>query len=120
MTVYYAHAISQYNTATERVDVETLNRLFPHLDVVNPNDPEIEKAYQDSGKDWKIFDDLVLRADVVAYRTLSDGRITSGVWKEVQKAVEHGIPVIELPNYTTALVMTKEETRAYLVKKGLR
>ena len=116
--VYYAHAISQYDTATERADVETLLKMF-HT-VVNPNDPKIEKAYQDSGKDWKIFDDLVLKADVIAYRTLSDGRITSGVWKEVQKAVDHGIPVIELPNYTTALVMTKEETLQHLKEKGLR
>lgn len=118
MIVYYAHPISLYGTFQETTDVETLSKLF--YSVSNPNDPEIEKKYVESGKDWAVFDDLVRKADVLAYRTLPDGRITSGVWKEIQKALELDIPVIELPNFTVAQIMTKEETLQHLKEAGLR
>lgn len=118
MIVYYAHAISSYGSSQEGKDVATLSKLFYR--VSNPNDPEIEKKYVESGKDWTIFDDLVRKADVLAYRTLPDGRITSGVWKEIEKALELNIPVIELPNFTVAQIMTKEETLQHLKEAGLR
>lgn len=118
VNVYYAHPISLYNSVQEKQDLQTLAAFC--YKVVNPNHPDIEKKYIESGKDWKIFDDLVLGCEVLAYRTLPDGRITSGVWKEIRLALENNIAVIKLPDLESEVVMTKEETYEYLKEKGLR
>lgn len=116
--VYYAHPISLYNTLQEKQDLQTLAAIC--YKIVNPNHPDIEKKYIDSGKDWKIFDDLVLGCEALAYRTLPDGRITSGVWKEIQLALANNIAVIKLPNLESEVVMTKDETLQHLKEMGLR
>lgn len=118
MIVYYAHSISEYNTIEEALAIDTLQRMFDI--VINPNNPDTEKKYIDSGRDWKVFDELVVNSNVVAFHALPNGRITSGVWKEIQKAIEHNIPVIELPTLTPNRVMTKDETLQHLKEMGLR
>jgi hypothetical protein len=113
---YYAHCMSIYDTKQEERDVDTLQSLGFEVD--NPN----HFRHQDN---WKTYgmsyaDALVFNADVVAFRALPDGRISSGVAYELRKAKEYGKTIIELPNSILSREMTIEQTREYLSEVGQR
>lgn len=85
-TCYYAHPMSIYGTKQESEDIQLLETLG--FAVINPNVPEYKT------RDMAYFCNLAAKADVVAFRSQSDGKISPGVALELQKA-KH---VIELPN----------------------
>lgn len=134
-TCYYAHCMSLYNTPQEQRDVETLRGLG--LEVVNPNDPEIE-ARARSMKDgyaespsgqysdgsayvmYELFKPLAQKHDVLAFRSLPDGTIPAGVAKEIQWAIEAGKTIIELPSGLSRRTLSLEATREYLREVGQR
>ena len=53
MKVYYAHPINYYNTAVEKKDIETLEKLG--FEVFNPNQKWIEQGYINSYRDMKFI-----------------------------------------------------------------
>jgi len=122
MKVYYAHCVNIYNTEQERQDIDTLQKLG--LEVVNPNNPELEAIYQKMkglfgfiGAFTKVFLDLVDECDVFAFRALPNGKITSGVVLELEEATEKGKIIIELPTNIKNRSLDKDETLKYLNDK---
>lgn len=69
-----------------------------------------------------VFGAIVRGCDILAYKPVPDGRISSGVALEIDAAKRAGIPVICLPNDSEILRnrMTGEETRALLRDTGTR
>lgn len=116
MKIYYARPISLYNTKQEERDLLLLTQLS--LDVVNPNKEELQQRYQSEGMD--VFTQAVSDCDALAFRSFQDGNISAGVKKEIDKAIELGKPVIELPTITSQRVLSVDDTRKYLELLGSR
>lgn len=124
MKIYYAHSLNLYGTPQEKRDVETLERLG--FEVLNPNTPETQKAYDQSVKDaggektMTYFEYLVDQCGAIAYRPFIDLKIGSGVWYEVNYGLGKGLPIFELPTITKDRILDLEETRNYLHLVGQR
>ena len=132
MKVYYAHFQGIYNTPQEERDIATLEKLG--LEVVNPNQPEIQEEFQEELKTCKliqkedpymeafdiVFFDRVRECEVFAFKALPDGRIPGGVAMELKVAQSKNKLIIELPSGTHARMMGRDDTREYLRDIGQR
>lgn len=116
MKIYYARPINLYNSELERRDMVHLFRLG--FEVINPNKEELQKRYKKEGMD--VFLEAVKECDALAFRSFPDLSIGAGVQKEIDKAIELNIPVIELPTFTSKRMLSVEDTRAYLQYLGFR
>jgi len=116
MKIYYARPINLYKTKQDVRDMELLIKLFGY--VVNPDKEELQRRYDIEGMD--VFTAAVADCDSLAFRSFPDGKISAGVKKEIDKAIELGKPVIELPTITETRVLSVEDTRSYLSYLGHR
>lgn len=128
--VYYAHVMGIYNTPQELRDINTLQSLG--FEVVNPNQPGIQKAVNDAKEKYKdlsdgankafeeVFNALIDDCQIIAFRSLPDGKITSGVFKEIVYARSKGKLIIELPNSLGTRSMSYAATVEYLHDIGQR
>jgi len=114
MVVYYARPISHYNTDQDQRDLDTLQALG--FEVVNPNTEVLQERYKKEGMD--VFLNLIKSCDALAFRSFSDLKISAGVMKEINVAIDHGLLVIELPTLTWSRFLSVEETRNYLKDLG--
>lgn len=126
---YYAHFMGIYDTPQEQRDIKTLENLG--LEVLNPNTPQTQneckigfknvKTDKEYNKAFgKIFFKKIADCEVFAFRALPDGRISGGVYKELQEAQRLNKIIIELPCGTFSRGMGKEDTREYLRDIGQR
>jgi len=67
-----------------------------------------------------VFTAAVKDCDALAFRSFQDGRISAGVKKEIDAAIELGKPVIELPTITSTRILSIDDTREYLKLLGHR
>ena len=116
MKVYFARPIFLFKTPQDKRDLELLSRLG--FDSVNPDKEELQRRYPSEG--MKVFIDAVSDCDALAFRANPDMSITSGVKKEIDKAIELGLPVFELPTILEKRVLSVEDTREYLKLVGHR
>lgn len=116
MKIYYARPINLYKTKQDVRDMELLTKLFG--DVVNPDKEELQRRYDIEGMD--VFTAAVADCEALAFRSFPDGKISAGVKKEIDKAIELNKPVIELPTITETRVLSVEDTRSYLTYLGHR
>ena len=119
MIIYYAHFSGIYNTKQEERDMETIRKLFPNDVIINPNKPEYQSGYNNSGLGMDYFFNLVKESDLLVFRGCVNGKIGAGVWGEIQIAQEKGIPIIELPSFLDRQ-MSVDETRIMLKEIGVR
>ena len=116
MKVYYARPISLYNTKQENRDLAYFKELG--WDALNPNKEELQIRYAQEGMD--VFLMAVTSCDALVFRSFQDGKISAGVMKEIDKAIELGKPVLELPTITSSRVLSVDDTREYLKLLGCR
>lgn len=116
MKVYYAHCMALYDTPQEQRDIDTLKKLG--YEVCNPNCTKYKKSWKNLG--MAFGEQLVAECDVFAFRALPDGRIPSGVFKELEWAMEQNKPVIELPSGIFYREMNIKQTANYLQEIGQR
>lgn len=116
MKTYFARPIHLYKTAQDGRDLETLKALG--FTVVNPDKAALQAKYQQEG--MSVFLQAIEDCEALAYRSFPDLKISAGVAKEIAKAKDMGIPVIELPTLTQGRVLSVEDTRAYLHYIGKR
>lgn len=124
MKLYYAHALTTYDTPRESEDLRILAKLG--FEVFNPNQESIGKQYAaarartEKNENFDafshVFQPLVLACDGVAFRAFGDMRIGAGVATECNWAVMDGRPVIELPTYLRTRFLTVSETRERIRK----
>lgn len=69
-----------YNSPIEDKAVELINSCFENPEIVNPCNY--------SSKDMDFYCELVEDCDVLVFQELADGVLSSGVWKEIEKAFE--------------------------------
>lgn len=125
--VYYAHCVSIYDTPQEDRDIVALEDLG--FEVVNPNSTEYNEAFEaakanpDDSYDQafnKVFGYAIQTCRALAFRALPDGRISTGVFKEILIAKTLEIPIIELPSSVGHRSMSVAETMEYLHEIGQR
>jgi len=115
MKIYYAHSRAYYNTDIENGDIELLHELFPEATIVNPNDDIMQEL---CGNDIEKFCQIVRSCNLLAFSGIPDGRITAGVWQEIQTAMEMNMPIIEIP-WLIDRSMSEEETEDMLREMGI-
>lgn len=120
---YYAHTMTSYGSTIEREDISLLRDLG--FEVINPSDTKYSegcKAYSEKYGWDKVMDYfkkvISEECDMVAFRSLPNGQILSGVAAEVQHAIQIGYPVIELPCSIKTRCMEYPETKQYLIELG--
>jgi hypothetical protein len=116
MQLYYAHCMSIYNTPQEKRDIDLLKSLGFVVD--NPNSPHHEPGWSAVG--MRYAEIPISECDIVAFRALPDGSISSGVAKELEIAQRLNKPIFELPSSIGRRAMTYEQTREYLREVGFR
>ena len=119
---YYAHTMISYGSTIEEQDINLLKSLG--FKVINPSSPEISegcakyiKAFGNSNV-MKYFEDIIDGCDLVAFRSLPDGTILSGISAEVKHALKTGLPIIELPCNLDNRMQEYPETKRYLTELG--
>lgn len=121
----YAHGQYLYGTPQEKRDVALLKSLSCK-EVVNPGDPEVQDDQlfwtesRPVGGPMDYGLSLVADCDALAFRAFPNGVIPAGVGKEIEKALELAMVVIELPSLVSTRVMSVEQTRELLSGLGRR
>lgn len=120
---YYAHCMLSYNSTVEKQDIELLEKLG--FKVSNPNQEKYSKGCKEyaiihgNDKVMDYFKEIIsYECDIVAFRSLPDGSIPSGVAIEVQHAISIGYPVIEIPCSINKRCQDYSETKQYLTEIG--
>jgi hypothetical protein len=116
MKVYYARPINLYNSAQDQRDINLMLKLG--FEVLNPNKEELQERYKTKGMD--VFLEAVADCDALAFRSFPDLKISAGVKKEIDKAIELGKAVIEMPTIISSRVLSVDDTREYLKLLGHR
>ncbi|MGV8961902.1 MAG: hypothetical protein ACOH2V_00795 [Candidatus Saccharimonadaceae bacterium] len=121
---YYAHTMLSYNSTVEAEDVATLEVMG--FKVINPNCKKVQlecKEYADAnGKEntMEYFRGIIEDCNILAFRSLPDGSILSGVASEIVFAQENHMGIIELPCNLSKRMLTYPETKDYLYEVGFR
>lgn len=119
---YYAHSMMSYGSTIEQMDIKLLEKLG--FEVENPNQPKYQKGCKDYvnvhgfSKTMDYFGDIILECDILAFRSLPDGTIPSGISYEINKAKEYNIPVIEIPCSLSKRMMDYAQTKEYFTEIG--
>ena len=91
--VYFAHPICIYGSLEEDVQLQRIHGRFPKAEVVNP--AENPGGLQDPEATMNHYYRLLESCNLVVFTRLY-GKITSGVGKEVNRALGRGMSVYEL------------------------
>lgn len=119
---YYAHTMTSYGSTIEESDIKLLENLG--FEVINPNTPQISEdcqIYIDTyGKNhvMEYFKEIVEDCDLIAFRSIPNGDILSGISAELEAALDNNIPIIELPCSLHMRMMDYPETKQYLIELG--
>ena len=101
LRMYYMHPVNTYNTPLEQDQMADIRRKFGReWDVVNPNAPEHQKAYdemkQKTGNGMPYFVALADGCQAGVYLPFRDGKIGAGIAMEVRSLLGRGCQVWEL------------------------
>jgi len=116
MKAYYARPINLYNSEQDKRDIKLIQDLG--FELVNPNKEELQQRYKQEGMD--VFLQAVAECGVILFRSFPDLKISAGVKKEIDKAIELGLPVVELPTVIESRILSVDDTRNYLKYLGYR
>lgn len=143
--LYFAHPISQYDTALEARIIHEL--AVNNIEVVNPSDKSIAadfEAYRaaNPGNYMQFFKDLCATCNAVAFTAFEDSlaaesvpsvgrRVGAGVWLEVNTFFERRLPVFyvnvnangdfslrQIEDWDGFTCLTVDQTRALLRASG--
>jgi len=119
---YYAHTMLSYGSTIEEQDIKTLEKLG--FEVVNPNSLTIQvdmKEYalnHGISKVMDFFNTVIEQCDLLAFRSVPNGAILSGIASEINFAKSIDIPIIELPCSLEARMLDYPETKQFLIEVG--
>lgn len=98
--LYFAHPVNVYNTPLEQAMLTLIAHCFPGYEIVNPNTPEYQRAYEKvkatSGgthgahKGMVVFYEILEGLSECVSMPFLDGRMGLGVAGETQKTVKSG------------------------------
>jgi len=93
MKVYYAHPIPLYGTKQESNERKHIIKNFPEAEIVDPGTFQDNPKKQREGMEFCLR--LVRKCHALVFSKFK-GKITSGVGKEVNYAIERKIDVFEI------------------------
>lgn len=111
MRIYYAHPRGTYDTVQECNDLDTLETMG--FVVLNPNQRHHQENCHACADVMDYFLNLVGACDALAFRSFEDGLVGAGCVKEINHAIELGLPIIEMPNLNRERFLTIEQTQAH-------
>lgn len=114
MNIYYSHSKLLRGSTQEEADIELLEKLGFKVD--NPYSPMYSDFWETEG--FEFGKTLIEKNDAFAFRALPDGKIASGVAKELKTAMDMGKPILELPFSLTSRSMSVEETVEWFKEVG--
>lgn len=88
---YFAHPVSDYGKPRQKEAIESITKMG--YDVVNPDTPENQKAYEKQGMSY--FLKMISECDVLIYMTFPNSKIGAGVYKEIALAEALEMPIWE-------------------------
>ncbi len=119
--IYFAHAVSDYNTDWERAALARINEMFPAhagFDIVNPNGEEHDAAYKEQGMAY--FHDLCKGCDGVIWAPFPDDSVGAGVYSEVTVFASSGKTVYALDRALGIAQNVKPDLTKVLDVEGTR
>jgi hypothetical protein len=113
--------MKDYGSKRSNIHKDFLKKLG--FEVVDPSTNHFDKIcfqMRKNGKSSKeimdFFVEEVKKCDALAFATTNKGKVSCGVWKEINTMKDKGGPVIQMPDIKFLDIMSLEETRAYLKK----
>jgi hypothetical protein len=113
---YYARPISLYSSFQDLRDIKIIKDLG--FELLNPNKEELQNRYKIEG--MNVFLESVKECDIFFYRSFPDLKISAGVQKEIDQAIDNNCIILELPTLIESRVLSVEDTRNYLKYLGHR
>lgn len=115
---YYARPISIDDTPQMERDFATIRALGFEPYPIGDEKAAILEQYKKIGMD--AFRPAVEASDAIFYRSFPDGSIGAGVKKELDWAIEKGLPVMEFARQIERRSISVDDTRAMLTELGYR
>lgn len=123
LVCYYAHTMTSYGSTIEASDIQLLESLG--FDILNPSSEEIQLGLKEyiekngTANVMEFFRNVIYeKCDMLAFRSIPNGQILSGVAKEITYAQDLGLPIIELSCSIAKRSMEYPETKQYLIELG--
>ena len=113
-SVYYSHSKILKGTPQEAQDIQLLEGLG--LEVDNPFNSIYTDFWEEEGINFGLT--LIQNNEYFAFRAMPDGRIASGVGKEVKWAINLNKPIIEMPFGLKSRIMNLDETMEFFKEVG--
>ncbi|QIG75232.1 hypothetical protein EVC29_002 [Rhizobium phage RHph_Y52] len=117
--IYFAHAVTDYNTDRESTALAVIRARWPGSTIVNPNASIHEHGYRRDGMVY--FKSLVEGCAMLVFMRFPNGAIGAGVGKEIQWASDKGLLIREVFGNETfdvrgkpTPVLSVEQTRAMI------
>lgn len=114
--VYYARPINIYGTKEDERNLNLIKSLG--FEIHDPYKPELQQEYKTEG--MSVFFKEIKKCDILIFKSLYNGKITAGVYKEIKFALDNNIKVIEIPSINNDRVLSVEDTRLFLKNIGYR
>lgn len=89
MKIYYSHPMQMYRNDIEKIHIEIIKNKFPNCQIMNPSNY--------TSHDMNYYLKKVEKSDILVYIKFKN-KITAGVGKELNHAIECKIPVYEIKN----------------------
>lgn len=100
---YFAHPITEFGTRKEKMILEKMELLFG--EIVNPNTDEHKLKYDLKGMSYYLKE-VLPNCDVIVFMAMPNGKISSGVAKEIKHFVKQGKTIFEaVPYYRFGYIM---------------
>lgn len=112
MRIYYACCTAMFRTSVKRHDLESLERIFPKSEIVDPDTRENDSGYRQYGIAW--FKPIVESCGVFVFRALPGGGIPAGVAAELSWALDSGATVLEMPEGLRRRVVDRADTDEFI------
>jgi hypothetical protein len=112
LRIYYAHPICFYGTEQEANVLNLIKKTFEESEIINPADYNKYADYEDV---MEYYLELVRSCDIVVFSKLL-GKVTAGVGKEVNFALDIGKKVFRIteeqiiPIHTSVEYLSRSET----------
>jgi hypothetical protein len=112
--------MKDYGSSKEKSHIKHLRKLGFH--VINPADEYFQDKVEQMRKEGKTSSQIMdwfveyveQNCDHLAFAMTDKGKVSAGVWREIEAMRNKGGFVIQMPDFDKMKVMTIEQTRRYI------
>jgi len=118
--IYYAHCIKDYGTEKAEGHKNTLRSLG--FQVVDPSSDffvskvrEMRSQGKSSKEVMNFFLDEVKKYQYLAFSVADNGKVSAGVWKEINTMKKNKGMIIQMPDFNSLRPMSIKETQNHIL-----